>query len=57
MSKLRYKLNPCDYEHYTWLTPAQKVFEFFSMGTECKCCLGARIAAALVIGFLIGKVF
>ena len=57
MTKLRHKLNPCDYEHYNWLTPAQKFFELLSWGTDCKCCLGARIAAALVIGYTIGKVF
>lgn len=57
MSKLIHKINPCDFEHYPWLTPAQRFFEIFSAGTDCKCCLGARIFAALVVGYLVGKVF
>ena len=51
---LRYRINPCDIDHFEALTPLQSFFEFFSAGTDCKCCLGARIFMALVVGFILG---
>lgn len=51
---LRYRINPCDIDHFDVLTPLQRFFELFSAGTDCKCCLGARIFLALVLGFALG---
>lgn len=51
---LKYRINPCDIDHYESLTPVQRLFEFFSKGTDCKCCLGARVFFALVAGLVIG---
>lgn len=51
---LRYRINPCDIDHYESLAPVQRFFEFFSKGTDCKCCLGARVFFALVVGLVIG---
>lgn len=51
---LKYRLNPCDFEHYEVLMPMQKFFELFSKGTDCKCCLGARVFFGFVIGAVIG---
>lgn len=54
----KYRFNPCDIDHHKALTPVQKFFELFSKGTDCKCCLGARvffgIVAGAVIGFVLG---
>lgn len=56
---LRYRINPCDIDHYEAFTPMQRFFEFFSAGTDCKCCLGARVFFALtaggIVGFVIGR--
>lgn len=51
---LKYRINPCDIDHYYFLTPVQRFFEFFSKGTDCKCCLGARVFMALVVGLVLG---
>lgn len=50
----KWKMNPCDIDHYDFLTPVQRFFEIWSWGTDCKCCLGARIFFALVAGIIIG---
>lgn len=50
----KYRINPCDIDHYAALAPVQRFFEFFSKGTDCKCCLGARVFFALVVGIVLG---
>lgn len=52
-----YRVNPCDFEHIKAMTPVQKFFEFFTRGTDCKCCLGARVVIAFLLGVAVGLVF
>lgn len=54
MTKLKYLFNPCDMDRHPVLKPVGDFFALFSAGTDCTCCLGARIFFALVIGFTIG---
>lgn len=51
---LKYRINPCDIDSYGALTPVRRFFEFFSKGTDCKCCLGARVFFALAVGLTAG---
>lgn len=51
---LGYRINPCDIDRYESLAPLQRFFEFFSKGTDCKCCLGARVFFALAVGIAAG---
>lgn len=46
------KLNPCYYE-----TKLQRSIEWLTYGTECRCCIGSRIALAFLLGMLIGYAF
>ena len=49
---LRYRLNPCDYERHPKL---ERLGELITkLGSECRCCSGARVLGALVIGFALG---
>lgn len=50
----KWYMNPCDIDHYAFLTPAQRFFEVFSRGTDCHCCLGARIFFAFLAGVAVG---
>lgn len=47
-----HRMNPCDIDAYKWLSRVQSVFEFF--GTDCRCCSGARVLAALLVGLATG---
>lgn len=51
---LKYRLNPCDIDRLPKLKPLGGFFALFAYGTDCTCCLGARIAAAFSIGIIIG---
>lgn len=51
---MMHKVNPCDYEHAVVLKPIMKLFTALTYGTDCRCCLGARMVFALLIGFVIG---
>lgn len=50
---LKYLLNPCDYDRHRGLTAlgdgVAKVWNLFTAGTECPCCLGFRLLSALLI--------
>ena len=48
----KYKINPCDYERYKVLAPIGDFVALF--GSDCKCCSGARVLAAAIIGFVLG---
>ena len=41
-------INPCEYEQLA------AFFEWFTLGTECRCCIGVRIVLAFIIGYLLG---
>lgn len=45
------KFNPCKTQN-----ALQKAIEFLTYGTECRCCIGARIVFAFLIGFTLGYV-
>ena len=47
--------NPCDDDAN--MHGIARVLAFPTKGTECTCCLGARIWLALVIGFVAGFLF
>lgn len=49
---LKYKINPCDYERYKFLAPIGDFVAWF--GSDCKCCSGARVLGAAIIGFVLG---
>lgn len=44
---LRYRLNPCDIARFRILAPVgdalAAVWNAFTYGTECNCCLGTRL--------------
>ncbi|KVO05571.1 hypothetical protein WJ69_22995 [Burkholderia ubonensis] len=44
------KLNPCDREN----SRLGAAFAALTYGTDCRCCIGARIVAALVFGLVVG---
>ena len=52
---LRHRLNPCDIDRYPALAPLgdalHGLYQAFTWGTDCTCCLGARVLAlALAAG-------
>ena len=52
---LRHRLNPCDIDRYPALAPIgdalHGLYQAFTWGTDCTCCLGARVLAlALAAG-------
>lgn len=53
MTPLRYRLNPCDYERYRVLAPIGDalavIWETFTAGTDCPCCLGTRLFLAVAV--------
>ena len=54
-TKLRYLLSPCDVERLPALAPIgdalHGLYQAFIWGTDCTCCLGARVLAlALAAG-------
>ena len=54
-TKLRYLLSPCDVERLPALAPIgdalHGLYQAFTWGTDCTCCLGARVLAlALAAG-------
>ena len=55
--KLRHMVNPCDIDRLSILKPVGDFFALFSYGTDCTCCLGARIFFALVVGIAAGVYF
>lgn len=47
-------LNPCDMDSHPALAP---IGNFFArLASSCPCCSGMRIAAAAVLGFIIGAI-
>jgi hypothetical protein len=44
------KFNPCNRDN----SRLGRALALLTEGTDCRCCIGARIAAALVIGIVIG---
>ena len=60
--KLRHMLNPCDVDRFEPLSAVGDalalVWDALTHGTECACCLGARLlavtAAAFGLGYLLG---
>lgn len=52
---MRRNLNPCD-DDANFPTIA-KILHFPAMGTECFCCVGARIYLAFLVGLLTGYFF
>jgi hypothetical protein len=50
---LRYRLNPCDTERYRVLAPVgdslAALYDRFTAGTECACCLGMRLISLIVL--------
>lgn len=55
---LKYLLNPCDYDRFRGLSPlgdgVAKVWNLFTAGTDCPCCLGFRLFGALLVAGGIG---
>lgn len=55
---LKYLLNPCDYDRHRGLTAlgdgAAKLWNLFTAGTECPCCLGFRLLSAIAVAFGLG---
>lgn len=58
--KWYYRINPCDIDRHKALAPVgdalAKFYEVMTAGTECPCCLGARLAVLAIGSFLIGLV-
>jgi hypothetical protein len=48
-----YRANPCDYMAHDWLKPVGKFLT--ALGSECRCCSGARVLGALVVGLVVGR--
>lgn len=50
---LRHKVNPCDIDRYSGLAPLgdalHALWKGFTLGTDCTCCLGARLVALTVV--------
>jgi hypothetical protein len=44
------KLNPCDRED----SRVGRALAFLTEGTDCRCCIGARIVLALIVGSAVG---
>lgn len=44
------KLNPCDRDD----SHLGRAFAFLTEGTDCRCCIGARIVLALIVGIGFG---
>lgn len=55
---LRHQLNPCDVDRFRGLAAVGDalafLFERFTAGTECICCLGMRLVALAVGSFALG---
>lgn len=55
---LKYLLNPCDMDRLPVLaligTPLVKLWRGFVYGTDCPCCLGARLIAVAAAFFAVG---
>lgn len=53
-------INPCDMDRYKGLAPIgdalAKIFQWFTAGTECSCCLGARVVFLAGLSFVSGAV-
>lgn len=47
--KLLTVLNPCNTQN-----KLQQAIEWLTYGTECRCCIGARIVFAFITGLIIG---
>ncbi|WP_206002542.1 hypothetical protein [Paraburkholderia antibiotica] len=47
------KLNPCDRED----SRVGRALAFLTEGTDCRCCIGARIVFALIVGLGLGLIF
>lgn len=56
--KLIHQLNPCDYDRYRGLSAfgdsVAWVWNKFTAGTECPCCLGFRLFAVVAVAFAAG---
>ena len=56
----RYNFNPCDLERFRGLVVVGDalawLFERFTAGTECVCCLGMRVALLTLGAFTLGAV-
>lgn len=59
-TKWYYLINPCDMDRYKGLAPIgdalAKIFQWFTAGTECQCCLGTRIVLLAALSFTAGAV-
>ncbi|SIO50663.1 hypothetical protein SAMN05444172_2593 [Burkholderia sp. GAS332] len=44
------RLNPCDRDD----SRIGRAFAWLTLGTDCRCCIGARIASALLVGIVAG---
>lgn len=55
MTKLRYRLNPCDIDRDPKLARIGDalawVWEKFTAGTDCPCCLGTRLVVSHALAF------
>ena len=55
---LKFMLNPCDVERHPSLAPIgdalASLYDRFTAGTDCPCCLGARLAGALIAAATLG---
>lgn len=47
-------INVCDAHKTQGIYKTGYLFAFLGSGTECRCCLGMRIALAFVLGLLMG---
>jgi hypothetical protein len=47
-----WRYNPCDAWAADWLKPVGKFLT--ALGSECRCCSGARVLCALIVGLGIG---
>lgn len=57
-TKWYYLINPCDMDRHKALVlvgdALAKVYEAFTYGTDCGCCLGARVIALAALAFTAG---
>lgn len=52
----RAMLNVCDAKKTTGIYKIGYLFAFLGSGTECRCCLGTRVALAFILGLFMGLV-
>lgn len=58
MKLTRYNFNPCDMDRFKAIAPIGDALAFiwdtFTGGTECNCCLGTRLVVALAAALCLG---